>query len=124
MARRLTLPDIDPNVVIELGKGDKVSEFKMKIVTLAVEEELEDVQEEMDRVAAASGSKPLDRMEAQVKQLDVLFEEMPRPAGDVDAVGRPKTPTEALIAPYKDGKVTARQINSLIGQMMEAARPT
>lgn len=124
MARRLKLPDIDPDVTIELGVKGALTEFKMKIVTLAVEEELEEVQDEMDRVASSSGAKPLDRMEAQVKQLDALFEEMPRPGGDTVREGRVKTPSEALIPPYKEGKVTARQINALIGQMMEAARPT
>lgn len=123
MTQRLKLPDIDPGVTIELGSGTDAVEFKMKPVTLDVEEALDEVHREIDRVAENPDSGPLDRMEVQLKQLDVLFDPLPRPGGDVDT-GRPKTPSEALLPGYKDKKVTARQINNLIGRMMEAARPT
>lgn len=123
MTQRLKLPDIDPGVTIELGKGTDAVEFKMKAVTLSVEEELDGVHREIDRVAENPDSGPLDRMEVQLKQLDVLFEPLPRPGGDVDT-GRAQTPSEVLLPAYKSEEITARQINNLIARMMEAARPT
>lgn len=123
MTQRLKLPDIDPGVTIELGKGTDAVEFKMKAVTLSVEEELEEVHRQIDRVAENPDSKPLDRMEAQLAQLDVLFEPLKKPAGDVDT-GRATKPSELLLPGYKNNEITARQINNLIARMMDAARPT
>jgi hypothetical protein len=123
MTRTLKLTDIDPGVQVELGREGAVNTFRMKPITIDVEEELMDVERELNRVREDENARPIDLMKAQVAQLDVILEPVPVPAGDGET-SKPKTPSEALLPPYEQGKVTARQINHLVNSMMSAARPT
>lgn len=124
MAQRVKMPKIDPGVVVDITdySVDPGAEyhFSMKPVTLDVEEELEEAQKEVVQVESNPDASPVDRMEVQLKQLDIILEPQARPGGDSFDE---KTPTELLLPGYKEKKVTATQIRSLVSQIVERSRP-
>jgi hypothetical protein len=122
MSQRVKLPKIDPGVTVDIADPESGTEhhFKMIPITLEVEEQIEELQKETTAVENNPDSTPVDRMEVQVKQLDIVLVPVERPAGDKF---EEKTPTELLIPGYKDGKVTATQIRALVQNIVERSRP-
>lgn len=138
MAQRIKLPPRDPGVRVELGEGSDVVEFRLKPVTLEIEEALTEMQRESREVEANPDSKPLDVCEVEVKQLDILLEPVAGPAGDRERTV-PTVPSEILIGDlgdesaepprpprpgYVTGAVTRGQIQATCQRIFEAARPT
>lgn len=123
MAQRIKLPDRDPNVRVELGsqKDGSLTEYRMRPVTMEIEEELDQLQRESLELEANPDSKPIDLCEAEVRQLDIVLEPLPRPDGDS---GSDPTPSELLIPSYKNGDVTRSQIRHMVGRIVASARPT
>ncbi len=136
MSQRIKLPSRDPGVKVELGQGDELTEFKMKPVTIDIEEELNECIRAAADVEANPDSKPIDLAEAEVAQLDIILEPLPRPAGDTK---EDRKPSELLIGDvgdetadppvrprpgYVTGDVTRAQIQSTVARIISAARPT
>lgn len=138
MSQRIKLPPRDPDVRVELGEGSNIVEFKLKPITLEIEEQLEDLARRNREVEANPDSKVMDITVAEVAQLDVILEPVASPAGD-----RPRTvctvPSEILIGQrgdptaeppveerpgYVTGAVTRAQIQHTVQRITEAARPT
>jgi hypothetical protein len=114
----------DPGIEVELEwKGQKL-DFKMKPVTLEVEDELDECSREIQRVNENSDSRPIDRTQAIAAQLDVLLVPLPRPAGDTGGESTPTKPTDILLPAYEAGEVTGMQIRKLVDDMVTQARPT
>lgn len=138
MATRLKLPARDPGVKIELGdQSTGIVEYRLKPITMEIEEELSDCERRAREVEGNPDSRPLDLCEAELAQLDIVLEPMPRPAGDIGN-GDPLPSTKLLGDPgdpgadppkpkvpgYKTGDVTRSQIRSLVERVTAAARPT
>lgn len=121
MTQRIKLPNRDPGVRVELGEGSDVVEYKMRPVTMAIEEELDQLEREAREIEANPDAKPIDHCEAEVKQLDIILEPLPRPAGDQKT--DPK-PSEILMPAYEKGDVTRAQIRHTVSRIVAAARPT
>lgn len=135
MTQRIKLPNRDPGIRVELG-SDPIVEYRMKPVTLEIEEQLDELEAESRRVAENPDSKPIDYAEVELRQLDIVLEAMPRPAGDqktdpvpsellLGDVGDPDaTPPRPARPGYVTGDVTRAQILSLVSRITQAARPT
>lgn len=140
MSRRIKLakPNPDDQVRIELGREGDIAQFRLKPITIDVEDELEVCQEnilgalEPDFEAAEhedneegeddttrrvrlAREQRIKLVAAKVSQLDVLLE-------PVD--GRKRTPSEILLQEYERGAVTRDEIDKLILDIVEAGRPT
>lgn len=102
-------------------KGRKVA-FKMKPITLKVEEELDDCSREIRRVNENPDSRPLERTSVIAAQLDVLLEPVPAPAGDVGEAVPP--PSEILLEGYEAEDLEGVQVRTLVDDLVTQARPT
>jgi hypothetical protein len=139
MTQRIKLPARDPGVRVELGEhAGAIVEFRMRPVTMQIEEELDALQDESRRVEANPDSKPYDLCEAEVKQLDIILEPVATPAGDAPRTV-PTVPSEILLGDvgdpdadppreprkgYVTGDVTRAQIRHTVERIVQAARPT
>jgi hypothetical protein len=138
MATRIKVPARDPGVRVELGEHlGSISDFKLKPITMEIEEELNELQRVSRQVEENPDSKPFDLAEAEVKQLDVILEPVARPAGDGpreellpseimlgdlgEETGDPPRPRREG---YVTGAVTRSQIQATVIRVIEAARPT
>lgn len=121
MAQRIKLPPRDPGVKVELGEGSDVTEYRMKPVTMEIEEELKQLERETLELESNPDAKAYDLTEAEVKQLDIILEPLPRPGGDTKV--DPK-PSEILMPAYEKGEVTRAQIRHTVARIVSAARPT
>lgn len=111
-----------PKIEVTLDhEGQKVA-FKMKPVTMEVEDALDDCSREIRRINENPDSKPLERTTAIAAQLDVLLLPVPVAAGDVPRDIPP--PSEILLAAYEAGQVEGIQIRKLVDDMVTQARPT
>lgn len=120
MAKRLKLKGAGSGVTVELDDRNGTNAvYKMKPVTLDVEEELDDCSREIDRLAEDPETRPLERLEAIAAQLDVLLTREDAPPGE-----KPLKPTDLLIPALKAKKVTGMEIKELVREMITAARPT
>lgn len=120
MAKRLKLKGSGSGVTVELDNRKGLNAvYKMKPITLDVEEELDDCAREIDRLAEDFETRPLERMEALAAQLDVMLTREDAPPGD-----KPLKPTDLLMPAYKAGDVTGMEIKDLVREMITAARPT
>lgn len=123
MSKRVKMPKVDPGVTAEIEiPGDKIYDYKAIPITIDVEEALMALEEELQDAEQARRVTPLDRVEAQLRELDIVLRPVARPKGDGN--GPPEKVSELLLPAYKDGKVTAAQIKAVALDIVVAVRPT
>lgn len=136
MAQRIKLPNRDPNIKVELGPNpDSVVEFKVKPMTLEIENELSDIRRENAAVEENPDSGPQDYAEAELKQLDVVLEATnanknqgaPTTVPSEVMLGDPGDPdADPPVEPrpgYLTGAITRLQIQETVARILNAIRP-
>lgn len=135
MASRIKLPNRDSGTRVELGPEGSLVEFRVKPVTLEIENELADIQLENQRIEENPDSRPQDFAEAEIRQLDVILEATEAP---VNASAVTKVPSEVLLGDlgdpeatpprerregYLTGAITRAQIREVTARIMATVRP-
>jgi len=118
----IKVPGFDPKATVEIPHDGKTLDFKVLPITIDIEEALEACQKTAFEVQNDERSGPLDLFTAEAEQLDVILEPVARPAGDQATA--PPQPSAILIEAYKGKKFTRSQLRGLVGEIIEAARPT